>query len=204
MGQNLTDLTEKLFQEGLKKGEAKAQELIADANKKAEQIVADAEKKAAELLAQVKREGDELKKTIQSEIQLAGQKALALIKQKILDIFTDKPLEEGVGRTLSDPVIIKDIILELVKKWDPQGKGDVALEVVLPENKRNDLEQILAESLGQLKQAKHHVSFSHNMRAGMQLGPQGGAFKVSLTDDDFVEFLKDYFRPKAKTLLFGE
>ena len=44
---NLSEITEKIYAEGVEKGNAEAQQIVAQANEKAAAIVAEAEKKAA-------------------------------------------------------------------------------------------------------------------------------------------------------------
>ena len=51
MGNKLQELTDKLYQEGLEKGRAEADNLVAEAKSKAQKIVAEAEARAAEIVA---------------------------------------------------------------------------------------------------------------------------------------------------------
>ena len=48
---NLSELTDKIYAEGVEKGNAEAQQIVEKANAKAADIVAEAEKKAAAVLA---------------------------------------------------------------------------------------------------------------------------------------------------------
>jgi V/A-type H+-transporting ATPase subunit E len=47
-------------------------------------------------------------------------------------------------------------------------------------------------------------SFSPDVRTGFKIGPADGSYLISFTDDDFLNFLKAYLRPKTSHLLFGE
>ena len=78
------------------------------------------------------------------------------------------------------------------------------IEAVLPEKLKKKLEKSLENSLKKTMKGKVTISFSKNVKGGFQIGPKGGTFKISLTDEDFNEFFKEYLRPKTRSFLFKE
>ena len=56
MNNKIQELTEKLLNEGVEKGNAEAEKIVASANDKAAQIVADAKAKAEEIIAAAKKD----------------------------------------------------------------------------------------------------------------------------------------------------
>jgi V/A-type H+-transporting ATPase subunit E len=120
-----------------------------------------------------------------------------------LDVLTAKVVDKGVKSALDDPAVMKEILLTVVQNWKGGGGRDLALEVLLPESKKQQLEKSLVSALqGTLKKGVN-VSFSRGLSGGFQIGPQDGSFKLSLTEDDFAEFFKEFLRPKARSYLFG-
>ena len=47
-------------------------------------------------------------------------------------------------------------------------------------------------------------SFSQEVKSGFKIGPADGSYLISFTDEDFMNFLKAYLRPKTNQLLFSE
>ena len=69
---NLSEITEKIYAEGVEKGNAEAQQIVAQANEKAAAIVAEAEKKAAALVAEAESKAADLDKKTRAEYRAAA------------------------------------------------------------------------------------------------------------------------------------
>ena len=72
----LQQLTDKLYQEGLEKGRAEAESLVAEAEARAAKIVAEAEARAAKIAADAERKAEDVEKNAMTEIALAGKQAV--------------------------------------------------------------------------------------------------------------------------------
>ena len=59
---NLSELTDKIYAEGVEKGNAEAQQIVEKANAKAAGIIAEAEKKAAAIVADAENKSADLDK----------------------------------------------------------------------------------------------------------------------------------------------
>ena len=77
MENKLQELTRKLYDEGLEKGRAEADKLVADARREAEKIVSDARSEAAEIVSRARAEAEDAGKNILTEVALAGRQAVA-------------------------------------------------------------------------------------------------------------------------------
>ena len=108
----LQELTDKLFQEGLEKGRAEAENLVAEAKSNAAKLVAEAEARAAEIVAAAETKAVDIEKNAMTEISLAGKQAVAKIKAEIENMIVTKSLSEGVKSANLDPSFIKDMLLE--------------------------------------------------------------------------------------------
>ena len=100
MENKLQELTRKLYDEGLEKGRAEADKVLADARKESEKIVADARAEAAEILRRAKTEAEDVGKNTMTEIALAGKQAVAKIKSEIASLIVAKATAEGVKKKL--------------------------------------------------------------------------------------------------------
>ena len=76
MQSKLQELTEKIFQEGVEKGNAEAQQIVENAKAEANSIIEKAKKDAAEILEDAKKKATETKTNTESEIKLSGKQAI--------------------------------------------------------------------------------------------------------------------------------
>ena len=111
----LQELTDKLFQEGLEKGRAEADNLVAEAKSNAAKIVAEAEARAAEIVAAAETKAVDIEKNAMTEITLAGKQAIAKIKAEIETLIVAKTTTEGVKAANLDADFIKEMLLAVAK-----------------------------------------------------------------------------------------
>lgn len=203
MEQKIQELTEKIYQEGVEKGESQARKIIAEAQEKAGGIAADARSEAEKIIADANQQAAELKRNTEAEIKLSGTQALSAIKQQILDLITAKAVDDSMAAALSDPATIKEFVAVVMQNWK-MGNEVPKLEVLLPVAKQQELEKAFQKGGSDLLKKGLSLTFSKSVKAGFRIGPQDGTFKISLTDEDFAEFFKEYLRPRTRTWLFGE
>ena len=80
MENKIQELTDKIYREGVEKGNAEAQRLIANAQEEAKKIVEDAHKEAESIIATSRKSADEMAENTKSELKLfAGQAVNALL-----------------------------------------------------------------------------------------------------------------------------
>ncbi|MGD9199998.1 MAG: V-type ATP synthase subunit E family protein [Chitinispirillia bacterium] len=204
MEQKIAELTEKLFKEGVEKGEDKKKSIIEAAEKEAAAIKDNAKKEAEKILSEAFVKAEEMKRNAESEIKLSSQQAISALKQNIVDIIMAKTLDTNISSTLANPDVLKDLISTIVSNWKKDGQEIQSLEVLLPEKNREILEKSLEGSMRNVLNDGFTLNFSRNIKSGFQIGPENGTFKVSLTDEDFKEFFKDFLRPKTRSFLFEE
>jgi V/A-type H+/Na+-transporting ATPase subunit E len=203
MEQKIQELTAKIYQEGVEKGESQAKKIIAEAQEKAGGILTDAKTQAEKIIAEARQQAAELKRNTEAEIRLSGTQALSAIKQQLLDLVTAGVVDESMTATLSDPATIREFVALVVQNWK-MGNETPRLEVLLPVQKQDELKKAFEKGGSDLLKKGLSLSFSKSLKAGFRIGPQDGTFKISLSDEDFAEFFKEYLRPKTRTWLFGE
>jgi V/A-type H+-transporting ATPase subunit E len=204
MDQKIAALTEKIYQEGVAKGEEQAREITGKAKTEAERIVADAKKEADKIVHDAQEQAQEMKRNAESEIKLAGQQATSSIKQQIMDLLSGVVVEQNVSAALDSPETIKEFIAAIVQNWKVSEGEAPSVEVLLPEAKREQLEQALKGGMQKVLKSGPEITFTRNIKGGFQIGPKDGTFKISLTDQDFSEFFKEFLRPKMRSYLFAE
>ncbi len=200
MGNKLQELTDKLFHEGLEKGRAEADNLVAEAKSKAQTIVAEAEARAAEIVAAAENKAADVEKNAMAEIALAGKQAVAKIKAEIENAIVAKSAGEGIKSANLDAAFIKDMLLAVAKGWNNGAKAD--LSALLPEAKKAELDKGIAAAAKALLAEGVEVGFSADVKSGFKVGEKNGGYYISFSDESFEALLSSYLRDKVAELLF--
>ncbi|MDR2727581.1 MAG: hypothetical protein LBB56_00490 [Chitinispirillales bacterium] len=198
MEQKIQELTEKIYQEGVEKGEVKAKEIVAKAESDAASVVSKAKADADKIIADAQKKADELKRNTESELKSSGSQAVAAIKSQIVNLITSKVIDDASSKALSDPAVLKDFVSQVISNWKMAEGEAPSLEVMLPAAKQDELNKSFQNAVNA------ELKFSPKIKSGFSIGPSSGGFKISLTDEDFREFFKEYLRPRTRTYLFGE
>ena len=194
MENKLQELTRKLYDEGLEKGRAEADKLVADARREAEKIVSDARSEAAEIVSRARAEAEDAGKNILTEVALAGRQAVAKI--------VAEATSEGVKRTALDPEFIRGMLLSMAKNWTGDASGRVELTALLPEAERAQLDKAFDACAKELLSAGVEVGWSKQVKTGFKVGPKEGGYYISFSDADLEALLSEYLREKVSRMLF--
>ena len=202
MQNKLQELTDKLYNEGLAKGKQEAEQLKANAKNEAAQIIAQAKEEAQQILAKAQSEAAELKAKSENDVKMASQQAFTAIKKQIEEVITAKslaPVKEAVSQT----EFLKEIIKAIVAAFNPENTDSVALDLILPLDKKAELDSFAQETLNKICSAGVDIQFSKDVQGGFKIAPKGEGYMLSFTDKDFENIIAEYLRPKTKSLLFG-
>lgn len=203
MEKKLQELTEKIYSEGVEKAKSEAESILKDARKKADSIIAKANEEKDQIIETAKKKSDEIIRNGQSEMKLASNQAVSEVKQKLTDIVTAKAVSESVSPAVSDKEFLKKIIETAVKNFFSEGAGGMDLELILPESEKSDLAEYFKAKAKSLIDGGLNIVTDSEMEKGFKIGPADGSYKLSFTESDFINFFKNYMRPKTTELLFG-
>jgi V/A-type H+-transporting ATPase subunit E len=204
MENKLQELTNKIYAEGVEEGKAKAQELIKEAEAGSAEILSKAKEEAVKIISEAKNQAEELKNKTDSEIILSGKQAISALKQQIQEMITAKALDKDISSSLEDPKNITELILAAVKNWKSHSGENPRLELLLPESQRKKLDSLVKSKIQKTLSKGLTIEFSKSIKGGFQIGPEKESYKISLTDEDFREFFRQYLRPKTRAFLFND
>ena len=202
MENKLQELTRKLYDEGLEKGRAEADKLVADAKAEARKIVAEARAEAEEIVKKAEAKAEDVSKNTMTEISLAGKQAVAKIKSEIASLIVAEATSEGVKRTALDPEFIRGMLLSMAKNWTGDASGRVELTALLPEAERAQLDKAFDACAKELLSAGVEVGWSKQVKTGFKVGPKEGGYYISFSDADLEALLSEYLREKVSRMLF--
>ena len=201
MQNKLQELTEKLYAEGLSKGQQEGEEILAKAKVQAEEIVAKAHAEAAAIVAAAKKDAEDLKTKVESDVKMAASQSVAATKKDIETLVVAKMTEAEVKNALTSADFVKEVVLAVAKGFNTEESVD--LEVVLPEALKKDLEGFVAKELANALKGNVEASFSKKIAGGFTIGPKDGGYFISFTDETFNALISEYLRPATKKILFG-
>ena len=202
MDNKLQELTDKLFNEGLSKGKAEGEALLAQAKEKAESIIEEARKEAAAIVEKAKKDAEDLSSKVANDIKMASSQSIQATKKEIEDLVISKVSDSQVKDAMSSADFIKGIISAVAEKFSSEESAD--LDIVLPESLKSALEPFVNNELGKLLKGSVTATYSKKISGGFTIGPKDGGYFISLTDETMKDLISAYLRPYTKKYLFGE
>ena len=203
MQDKLQQLTDKLYNEGLAKGKEEAERLLSNAKSEAEKIIANAKEESEKMIAQAEKECANLKQKAEGDIKTASFQALTQIKQDIEEAIKAKTVTAPISEALSSGEFLQSLIKSVVEAFKPSSQA-TSLEVILPEQKRKEMEQFFSNAAGKALSEGVNISFSKDVANGFKVSSKGSGYFIDFTGNSFEKIISQYIRPKTRKLLFGE
>jgi len=200
MADQLQEMLQKIYSEGVDKAKAEAEIIIQKAKEQADQEKRDAELEAERIIKDAQKKASELEKNISSDLKMAAQQAMNSLKQKVMTSLLASTFDKQTAAAMQDNSFLQKLILEVLSKWSPEASA----VLTIPANKQKELEGFFQDTVKTVYQGGLKIDFSPVMQNGITIAPADGTFKLSFTDEDFANFFKSYLRPKAAQILFGE
>ena len=203
MQDKLQELTDRLYNEGLSKGKQEGEELLLKAHAEADGIIAQAKAEAERIIAQANKEADELKTKVAADVRMAATQSMAVTKQEIEQMVVTRAAQQGAGQALSSADFAKELIANVVKAFNPQNASPVALDLILPESMKAQLEPFVGSEIAKTFNGEIRVDYSKKMNGGFKVSPREGGYMLQFTDEEFTQLIANYLRPATKKILFG-
>jgi V/A-type H+-transporting ATPase subunit E len=205
MQNKLQELTEKLYKEGLSKGQGEAEELLSNAKIEAKKIIDDAKQQAESIIDAANTLAAETKKNADAEIVMISRQVIAQIKQSVETLITAKAITPVTNASMNDVAFVQSLIKTAVESFKAGSQNSDELSVLLPESKQKEFEQFINDSaIRQLNESKTEYAFSKNIKSGFRIASKDSGYYISFTEQDFLNLFSEYMRPKMRQLLFGQ
>ncbi|MCQ2325335.1 MAG: hypothetical protein MJZ58_04010 [Paludibacteraceae bacterium] len=193
---NLEELTNKLYNEGVEKGKAQAQELIAQAEQKAADIVAQAEKKAADIEAKAAAKAAELDKNTRSELKLYAEQSVNALRTEVTNLICGKIVADNVKAATADKAFMQSVILKMVESMAKEGS------VTISTKDAEELKKYFAANAKALLDKGVKIEEVKDIKTDFAIAPEKGGYKLTFGDREFVEYFKNFLRDQLIELLF--
>ena len=102
MENKIQELTDKIYREGVEKGNEEAQRLVSNAREEAAKIVEDARKEAEAIVTAARKSAAEITENTQSELKLFAGQAVNALKTEVTSLLTNQVVSEAVKGFVAD------------------------------------------------------------------------------------------------------
>lgn len=196
MENKIQELTEKLLKDGVEKGNAEAEKIIAAANEKAAQIIADAKAKSEEMEAAAKKNMQGMEENMKSEIKMYAAQALNALKSEIANVVGDKVVKEATAEIAGDKAFMNEFMLKLAEKW---GASE---DIVISTADAKSLKALFAQKAKALLDKGVKIEEVNGQKALFTVQPADGSYKVNFGESEFEEYFKNFLRPQLVDMIF--
>lgn len=196
MDSQIQALTEKVYQEGVLKGEQEAAKILADANAQAEQVERDARDRAEQIIAEAQRSASELKSNTERELKLNASKLIEATKASIVDVLAGRIAGDSVQALTANPELLQRVVLEIAKGFDLKHGVEIT------SNQAEELKAYFAQNAKALLEEGLTIKQVAGKATQYTIRPQNGSFKVEIGEQEFVELFKSILRPQLAQELF--
>ena len=193
---NLSELTDKIYAEGVEKGNAEAQEIIAKANAKAEEIVANANAKAKAILDSAENKSADLDKKTRAELKLYAEQSVNAVKTEITNLLADKIAADSVKAATTDAKFMQGLIAKLAEQMAKEG------EVLIETKDADALRKYFAANAKTLLDKGVSIKEVKNIKTDFTIQPAKGGYKLAFGDAEFIAYFKEMLRPQLVEMLF--
>ncbi len=197
MDNKIQELTDKLYQEGVEKGNQEAQSLIAKAQEEAAAILEKARKDAETINHQAKKDADELAENTKKELQMYAAQAVNALKSEITTLVSQSIVEAPVKEFASKKEYLQKFIVEMASKWSADEP------VVIATKDAEELTKYFKVSAKTLLDDKVKITKVNGVDTLFTIGPADGSYKVSFGEEELVNYFQAFLRPRLVEMLFG-
>jgi len=193
---NLSELTDKIYAEGVEKGNVEAKQIVENANKKADEIIAQAEKKAASIVADAESKSADLDKKTRAELKLYAEQSVNAVKTEIVNLLADKIAADSVKAATADAKFMQGLIAKLAEQLAKNG------EVLIEAKDAEALKKYFAANAKGLLDKGVKIVEVKGIKTDFAIQPAKGGYKLAFGDAEFIAYFKEMLRPQLVEELF--
>ena len=196
MENKIQELTEKIYREGVEKGNEEAQRLVSNAREDAANILEEARKEAEAIVAAARKSATETAENTQSEIKLFAGQAVNALKTEIASLLTNQVVSKAVKDFVADKDYLNKFIVSLATQW----AADEA--IVISTSDAEGLKKYFAANAKAVLDKGVKIEQVNGNKTLFTISPADGSYKVNFGEEEFENYFKDFLRPQLVEMLF--
>ena len=193
---NISELTDKIYAEGVEKGNAEAKQIVDKANQQAATILAEAEKKAAQIIAAAESKSADMDKKTRAELKLYAEQSVNAVKTEIVNLLSDKIAADSVKAATADAKFMQGLIAKLAEQMAKDG------EVLIETKDAEALKKYFAANAKGLLEKGVKIAEVKGIKTDFTIQPAKGGYKLAFGDAEFIAYFKEMLRPQLVEMLF--
>ncbi|OLQ21546.1 hypothetical protein BGK60_01545 [Tannerella forsythia] len=196
MDAKIQELTDKIYREGVEKGNEEAGRIIAEAKAEEQNMLRNARKEAEEIVAQARKEAAEWKKNTESELKMFASQAVEALKSEVTNLITGKVVSDNVKAASTDAEFMKKMMLEIAREWAKNG----AISIQTSDAK--ELTSYFQANASDLLNKGVTIEEVNGRKASFSIAPADSSYKISFGEEEFIAYFKEFLRPQLIDILF--
>ena len=196
MENKIQELTDKIYREGVEKGNEEAQRLVGNAREEAAKILEDARKEADAIVAAARKTAAETAENTQSEIKLFAGQAVNALKTEIASLLTNQVVSKAVKDFVADKDYLNKFIVSLATQWTENEA------IVISTADAEGLKKFFAANAKAVLDKGVKIEQVNGNKTLFTISPADGSYKVNFGEEEFENYFKDFLRPQLVEMLF--
>lgn len=194
--EKIQELTDRLYHEGVEKGNAEGQRLVEQAREEAAKLLAEARKEAEDIMAGARKEAQELDAHTKSELRLYAGQALNALKSELVNVVSDRLVKDSVKELTDNKDFMGNFMVAVAKNWA------VEEDIVISTADADALTAYFKVHAKKLLDKGVKIEKVNGKSASFSVSPTDGSYKVNFGEEEFVAYFKGFLRPKLVEMLF--
>ena len=196
MENKIQELTDKIYREGVEKGNEEAQRLVSNAREEAAKILEQARNEAEAIVGAARKSAAETVENTQSEIKMFAGQAVNALKTEIASLLTNQVVSEAVKGFVADKDYLNKFIVSLATQW----VADEA--IVISTAYAEGLKKFFAANAKGVLDKGVKIEQVNGNKTLFSISPADGSYKVNFGAEEFENYFKDFLRPQLVEMLF--
>ena len=202
MAKTLGDITSELTEKVLSPAKAEAEKIVSDAKAEAGRITTGAETEAEKITQTAGKKAEETRKQMETDLDTAARNFVIMVQERLEKIIVEPTVEEEVRKSFSDDKFLQKMIEILLVQFTKVHGEDQTIEVLLPENKKAELESWFLEKFRKKAEGPLVIQFTDKTSFGFKIGIEGTGQHFNF-GDGLVEVLSGFCSPRFRKYFFA-
>ncbi len=196
MDNKVQELANKIYREGVQKASSEAEDILKNARAQSEKILSEARAQAERLVSDAEKKANEVKENSEAELKLGTGQSVEALRTQITDIINDRVVRASVDKAFADPKVLYGVVMTMAEQWAKDQS------VVIRTEDAQNLEAFFKSETKEILDRGVRIEQVNGHAHTFEISPQGGSYKVVIGKEAFVEYFKEFMRPKLRAFLF--
>jgi len=197
MDNKVQEITDKIYREGIEKGQAEAQKIMEAAETEKAAVLKKAQKEAEKIVASAKKAAEELDLHTKAELQLYAERAVESLKSEIINLVSDSIVDAAVSEAVTKEWLQK-LMLTLAAEWVTNDE-----DLVIQTADAEALTQYFANQAKGLLNKGIRIEQVNDKPTEFTIMPADKSYKVQFGEIEFAAYFKEFIRPQLAEMLFN-